>query len=259
MYKVLFKSRNTRAHQNKIRNILINGKEITDQKEVNNELFAFYNNLFKNDKIISKYDTTQFLSWLQVPCLTEEQSAKREFLISEEELICTLKNMPKNKSPGNDGLTKGFYEIFWDEFKIPFIASLRKSFLKEELSNSHKQAVTRLIEKKDKDKRNIQNWRPLSLLNTDVKVFSKALVQLLKKTLPFLISANKFAYVDERFFSEGGRLISDLLEIRDTLKLDGLLATIDIQKAFDPVDHALGLAIDLLDGSKIYSKAKNLA
>ena len=40
------------------------------------------------------------------------------------------------------------------------------------------------------------------------------------------------------FISEGGRPISDLLEISDTLKLDGLLATIDIQNAFDSVDHA---------------------
>ena len=32
-----------RAHQNKI-NILKNGKEITDQKKVNNELFDYYNN-----------------------------------------------------------------------------------------------------------------------------------------------------------------------------------------------------------------------
>ena len=128
----------TRAHQNKIKNLLINGNEITDQKEVNNELFIFYNNLFKNDKRSSKYDTSQFLSSIQVPCLTEGQSAKCEFLISELELICALKNMPKNKSPGNDGLTKELYETFWDELKIPFIASLRKSFLKEELSNSQK-------------------------------------------------------------------------------------------------------------------------
>ena len=98
----------TQAHQKKIRNILINGKEITDQKEVNNELFAFYNNLFKNDKKSSKYDTTQFLSSIEVPCLTEEQSTKCEFLISEEEVICGLKSVPKNKSPGNDGLTKEF-------------------------------------------------------------------------------------------------------------------------------------------------------
>ena len=129
-------------------------------------------------------------------------------------------------------------KFFWDELKIPFIVSLRKSFLKEELSNSQKQAVIRLIEKKDKKKRYIQNCRPYSLLNTDGKILSKALAERLKKTLPFPISTTQSAYVDGRFISEGGRLVSNLLEISDKLKLDGLLATIDIQKAFDSVDHA---------------------
>ena len=98
--------------------------------------------------------------------------------------------MPKNKLPGNDGLTKEFYEKYWDDLKKPFIAPLRKSFLKEELSKSEKQAVIRLIEKKDKDKRYIRNWRPLSLLNTDMKIISKVMAHRLKKTLSFLVSAN---------------------------------------------------------------------
>ena len=115
--------------------------------------------------------------------------------------------------------------------KLPFITSLRKSFLKDELSKSKKQAIIRLIEKKDKGKRYIQNWGPLSLLNTDVKVLLKVMAQRLKKTLPFLISANQSGYAD-------GQFISDLFEISDTLKLDGLLGTIDIQKAFDSVDHS---------------------
>ena len=91
---------------------------------------------------------------------------------------------------------KKLYKTFWDQFKIPFIASLRKSFLKEESSNSQKQAVMRLIEKKDKDKGYIQNWRPLSWLNTDVKILSKLMAQRLKKTLPFLISTNQSVYAD---------------------------------------------------------------
>ena len=179
--------------------------------------------------------------------------------------------MAKIKSPGDDCLTKEFYEILWNKLKIPFIHSLRKSFLKEQLSNSQKQAVIRLIEKKTKIKalqtlhvystlkrrgnerfhvvstwntrrvfvgRFIQNCRPLPLLNTDVKILLKVMAQRLKQTLPLLISANQSAYVDGRFISEVGRLISDLLEISDKLKLDSLLATIDIQKAFDFVDHS---------------------
>ena len=192
-----------------------------------------YTNLFKSNKKSSKYDIAQFLGLIQIPCLTEEQSAKCEILISKDELIYSLKNMPRNKSPGNDGLTKEFYETFWDELKIPFIASLRKLFLKKELSNSQKQVLIKLIEKKDKEKRYIQNWRPLSLLNTNVKILSKLLPQRRKKTLPFLISANQSAYVDERFISEGGKK----LELSDTLELYGLLATIDIQEALDSVDY----------------------
>ena len=51
--------------------------------------------------------------------------------------------MPKNKSPGNNELTKEFYEKNWDDSKLPFITSLRKSFLKDELSKSQKQAIIR--------------------------------------------------------------------------------------------------------------------
>ena len=58
------------------------------------------------------------------------------------------------------------------------------------------------------------------IIITDVKILSKVMAQCVKKTLPFLISANQSAYVDGRFISEGGRVISDLLEISDTLKLD---------------------------------------
>ena len=64
------------------------------------------------NKISFKYDIIQFLSSIQVPRLTEEQSAKCEILISEDDLIRALKNMSKNKSPGNDGLTKKLMKNF---------------------------------------------------------------------------------------------------------------------------------------------------
>ena len=51
------------------------------------------------------------------------------------------------------------------------------------LSTSKKQAVIKLIEKKDKDKRLIKNWRPISFLNIDTKVVSKVLSERLKTAL----------------------------------------------------------------------------
>ena len=98
--------------------------------------------------------------------------------------------MDDNKSPGNDRLSKEFYECFWDEVKQPFSVSIHKAFLNQELSTSQKQAVIKILEKKDKDKRFIKNKRPISLLNIDMKIISKFLSTRIKGVLPYLISSN---------------------------------------------------------------------
>ena len=58
--------------------------------------------------------------------------------------------MENNKSPGNDGLYKEFYECFWNEIKNPFLASIHRAFLNQELSSSQKQAVIKMLGKKKK-------------------------------------------------------------------------------------------------------------
>ena len=78
--------------------------------------------------------------------------------------------MQNNKSPGNDGLTKEFYETFWNEIKNPFMNSIMEAIEKKKLSTSQRKAVIKLIEKKERDKRFIKNWRPISLLNVDCKI-----------------------------------------------------------------------------------------
>ena len=144
--------------------------------------------------------------------------------------------MSNNNSTDNDGLTKEFHEVFWEDLKTPLISNFRSAFNKGELSNSQKQEVIRLI-KKDKDKRLIENWRPISLLNVDLKIISKALAGRIKKYLLFLISSNQGAYVEGRFISKSGRPVSDVSQETEFFKLRGLLVKVDIQKAFDSVNH----------------------
>ena len=45
-----------------------------------------------------------------------------------------------------------------------------------------------------------------------------------------------------RFIGEGGRLISDKLEMNESLYLQGYIATVDIEKAFDSLSHSFLLA-----------------
>ena len=74
-------------------------------------------------------------------------------------------------------------------------------------------------------------------MNVDSKIISKALSEKLKEVLPDLISSQQTAYVKNRHIGESGRLISDIIEITKIRKIGGFLVTMDIEKAFDSLDH----------------------
>ena len=64
-----------------------------------------------------------------------------------------------------------------------------------------------------------------------------------KNVLPFLISPNQMAYFKNRFISETGRFISNILKIVNTPALEGFLVTENVEKAFDSVNHYFLLQI----------------
>ena len=146
--------------------------------------------------------------------------------------------MQNGKSPGNDGLTKEFYEAFWDDPKEIFVNSVRGTKEIGHLSTSQRQAIIKLIKKK-RDKRFIKNWRPIFLLNVDSKIISKTLSVKLKEALPDLISSQQTAYVKHR----NGKSISDIIEITKIRKIGGFLLTIDIEKAFNSLDYNFQISI----------------
>ena len=91
--------------------------------------------------------------------------------------------------------------------------------------------------KKDKNKLLIKYWRPISLFNVDTKLVSKVSVKRLKTALPLLIPSYQMAYLNSRFISEGERLISDIYEVINLLKLKEFLLTVNIEKAIDSANH----------------------
>ena len=130
-----------------------------------------------------------------------------------------LSHSPNGKSPGNDGLTSEFYIKFWNLLGQLLTDSLNFSYQHGELSNSQKQAIIRLIEKKDKDRRYIKNWRPISLLNVDTKIASKALALRLEKVLPHIIHGDQYAYVKGRTIFDAVRSIDDIMEFTKTKQI----------------------------------------
>ena len=56
----------------------------------------------------------------------------------------------------NDGLTKEFKEIIWNELREPFMNSITQTKISKKVITLQRQPVIKLIEKKDKDKRFIK-------------------------------------------------------------------------------------------------------
>ena len=138
--------------------------------------------------------------------------------------------MHNGKSPRHDDLTKEFDGHFWDDLKFYFINSLKQSKIDGRLPISQRQAIIKLIAKKDKEKIFVKNWLPVALLNVDIKILSKSFAEKFKHVLLELISSNQTAYVKNQCISESGRLISDVTEMCDILDIPGYLVTMDIEK-----------------------------
>ena len=99
-----------------------------------------------------------------------------------------------------------------------------------EMSISQRQAVITLIEKKGKDKRYIQNGRPISLINVDAKVASKCLALRLKKFIHTLVDSHQTAYVPGCNIGESVRLAEDLLKYAEKEDLTGIMFSLDFEK-----------------------------
>jgi hypothetical protein len=177
-------SRLTRGHRdsiliNKIRNE--KGDITTDLQEIQNTIRSFYKRLYST-KLENLDERDIFLERYQVPKLSQGQINDLNSPISPREIEAVINSLPTKKSPGPDGFGAEFYQTF----KEDLIPVLHKSFQKIEaegsLLNSLYEATITLIPKPQKDPTNIENFRPISLMNIDAKYSIKFLLTESKNT-----------------------------------------------------------------------------
>ena len=90
--------------------------------------------------------------------------------------------------------------------------SFNFAFQSRKLSISQRRGIILLIPKKFKDKTMLENLRPISLLNVDYKIVTKAIAKRLEKVLPSIINPYQTGYVKGRYIGENVRLIQDIIE-----------------------------------------------
>ena len=110
-----------------------------------------------------------------------EQKLSCEGNLTFEECSEALKFIKNGKSPGSNGFTVDFYKCFLKNIGDFVFRSLKFGYEVGELSAFQYQGVITCIPKEGKDRRSLNNWRPISLLNTDLKIATSAIAHRVKK------------------------------------------------------------------------------
>ena len=82
----------------------------------------------------------------------------------------------------------------------------------------------------------LENWRPITLLNVDLKIATKAIAKRLESVLPKLIHPDQRRFVKGRYIGENIRLVSDVTEYTKVQNLPGILLSLDFDMAFDSIE-----------------------
>ena len=97
-------------------------------------------------------------------------------------------------------------------------------------------SVASLLYKDKGDLDDLANYRPISLINSDVKLITKVLTERLKHVLPTIIHHSQTA-IDSRKIDHSIHMIRDLIDYANEQNMDACLLFIDQEKAFDRVNH----------------------
>lgn len=141
------------------------------------------------------------LAKIDVHYWTAQTQEKLSLPFTPKEVEKALNSLQSNKSPGEDGFPPEFYREFKDVL-IPLIMdTINLASRTRSLPESFSTAIITVIHKKNKDPLKCSSYRPISLLNTDYKLISKALVKRLGQYLPQLINPDQCGFIQKRLSS----------------------------------------------------------
>ena len=179
--------------------------------------------------------------------------------ITEKELQEVVSQRQDDKTPGIDGITAEFYKQFWYLIHTQYFEYITE-VSGASLPVGKNTSITALMYK---EKGDVKNYRPISLINVDVKILTKVLTNRLKEVLPSVIHHTQTA-VDGRKIDHTIHMLHNLIQIANDQDLEAAFIFLDQEKAFDRVNHdflfktmkAFGIGDDFIHWVRlIYSNA----
>lgn len=155
--------------------------------------------------------------------------------ITPQEVSKALRKM-RNSSPGDDGLQIIHYRKF-SKWMCPILATLFSAIIKRrELPANFHNGTIRAIEKGG----NITdpaNYRPITLLNVDYRIFGFILKERMTLSLQNLIPPTQTAFLPGRQAAENIWAVQTIPYLLHQENREALIALCDFRKAYDTIDR----------------------
>ena len=137
--------------------------------------------------------------------ISKRMSENMEDHVTCEEVKWAIRKTKWGKAPGPDGLHTELYKCN-EKLFVPMLTSLFNEALERgALPSSMKEGIITLLFKK-KDPRDIRNYRPITLLNTDYKILARVLSERLKKMMDKFVGSQQTGFVPGRQITDNTRL-----------------------------------------------------
>ena len=182
---------------------------LTDPLDINKQFHNFYSKLYTSEHLTDLDLMGKFFENLEIPTVDEQSKMSLDNPITLDEINIAIASMQSGKSPGPDGFSTEFFKKF-----SPKLSPLLKSLFDDCLESSNlpptlRQASISLLLKKGRDPLSCSSYRPISLLNVDIKILAKVLALHLESVLPTIISSDQTGFIKNRhsFFNIRSKLL----------------------------------------------------
>ncbi|GAN11867.1 conserved hypothetical protein, partial [Mucor ambiguus] len=228
----------------------ITGELCQDQHSISNIATGFYSSLFTPDATDSTALSVMIRTIPSHLKLSSDQQESVMLPIDVEELLADSKHTRRLSSPGPDGLP---YEILYLVMKFPPFHSLinvvyNAALQKGKFPPSWNESVMCLLYKKG-DPADMRNYRPLSLANSDYKLFTRNVNRRVMEVSSTLISRHQLGFIPGRFIAENGMACQLIME--DAQRKWAIAEQQGDDPTFSHLDIDIGL---LLDQEKAYDR-----
>uniref|UniRef100_A0AAQ6ABA7 Reverse transcriptase domain-containing protein n=1 Tax=Amphiprion ocellaris TaxID=80972 RepID=A0AAQ6ABA7_AMPOC len=210
--------------------------QIEESREKIKECFEmFYRDLYKQPEAASEQRIEKFLNGLELSKVKDFQNEILTKPITIKEVNVAISKLKSGKSPGSDGYTGEWYKCLKSSLSTLLVRTFNWVLRTGETPPSWHEAVISVIPKENKDKQECGNYRPISVLNVDYKLFTSILARRLENILPDIINLDQTGFIQQRQTMDNIRRTLHIVDHATREKNCALIVGLDAEKAFDSV------------------------